>query len=81
MVCSRRKAGGRLGMIEGTGHLGLQLVGDRQPLLVEDTPAGQKHTGQPSRRGGSGQLVFLQVNTGFVQSNHQIYGATRFYSG
>ena len=51
MVCSRRKAGGRLGMIEGTGHLGLQLVWDRQPFLVEDTPAGQKRTGQPSRKG------------------------------
>ena len=49
MVCSRRKVGGRLGMIEGTGHLGLQLVWDRQPFLVEDTPAGQKRTGQPSR--------------------------------
>ena len=39
-------------MIEGTGHLGLQLVGD--------SPAGQKCSGQPSRVGeGSGQSVDL----------------------
>ena len=51
VACSHSKVGGRLGIIERTGHLGLQLVGDRQPFLVEGSPAGQKRTGQPSRKG------------------------------